>query len=93
MSDPKDLFVLTQATLHYARAVADTLYFKEALQTSYQAWRCKTQNFEYIQRHSTEWKEMLLATASEYQQLRNAKSREWRAKKKLLTFAKRWERA
>lgn len=34
---------------------------------------------------------MMLATGGEYQKWRNAKSREWRAKQKLLALAKRWE--
>lgn len=91
MNKPQDLLSLAQAAIHYAQAVADTTQHKDTLHAGYHAWRIQTQTFEYIPRHSDAWNAMMLATAGEHQRWRNAKSREWRAKQKLLVLAKRWE--
>lgn len=91
MSKLHELSGLTQAALRYAQTVANTLRCKDTLRAAYGAWRIQTQTFEYIPRRSDAWNAMMLATTSEYQKLRNAKSREWRAKQKLLVLAKRWE--
>ena len=91
MNKPQDLLSLAQAAIHYAQAVANTAQCKDTLHAGYHAWRIQTQTFEYIPRHSDAWNAMMLATAGEYQKWRNAKSREWRAKQKLLALAKCWE--
>ena len=91
MTKPQNLLALAQAGIHYAQAVANTAQCKDTLHAGYHAWRIQTQTFEYIPRHSDAWNAMMLATAGEYQKWRNAKSREWRAKQKLLALAKRWE--
>lgn len=91
MNKPQDLLSLAKAALQYAQTVADTAHCKDVLDASYGAWRIRTQTFEYIPRHGDAWNAMMLATAGEYQKLRNAKSREWRAKQNLLAQAKRWE--
>lgn len=91
MNKPQDLLSLAQAAIHYAQAVANTAQCKDTLHAGYLAWRIQTQTFEYIPRHSDAWNAMMLATAGEYQKWRNAKSREWRAKQKLLALAKCWE--
>lgn len=91
MNKPQDLLSLAQGAIDYTQAVANTAQCKDALHAGYHAWRIKTQTFEYIPHHSDAWNAMMLATAGEYQKWRNAKSREWRAKQKLLALAKRWE--
>ena len=84
------LDTLTTHTLAcaYAVAVADTKRRREALDDAYTAWRYANEEHDFIERRSPEWDAMMLATAEEYRQLRNAKSREYRAKEKLLRFVK-----
>ncbi len=93
MSKPQNLFALAQAAIQYAQAVADTAHCKDMLKAGYLAWRTDSENLEYIKRASVEWNAMMAATAEEYRQLRNAKSRERRAQQKLLALAKQWEGA
>ena len=85
---------LLQAAIQYAQAGADTGHCKDVLEAGYLAWRAEAENYdEYIKRGSVEWAAMMAATADEYRHLRNAKSREYRAQKKLLALAKQWEGA
>ena len=91
MTKPQNLFALAQAAIHYAQAVADTAHCKDALKGGYLAWRTEADNHEYIKRGSVEWAAMMAATAEEYRQLRNAKSRVRRAQQKLLALAGQWE--
>jgi len=93
MTKPQNIIPLAQAAIQYAKAVAYTAHCKEALKAGYLAWRKETGSAEYIERGSTQWKAMMHATAGEYQQLRNAKSRQYRALHKLLAQAKSWEGA
>lgn len=92
MLKPQDLLSLSQAALNYANAVGHTAGCKEALRDGYHAWRIVTGHQDTVLiKGDANWNAMMKATAETYQQLRNAKSREWRAKQKLLTLAKRWE--
>ncbi len=92
--NPLDLLHLAQAAIHYAQTVAHTAHCKDVLKAGYLAWRFSSGNqFTDIARSSLEWKTMMAATADEYRHLRNAKSREDRAQKKLLALAKQWEGA
>ena len=88
-----DLLHLAQAAIAYAQAVADTAHCKDVLKAGYLAWRTEAGNHEYIERASVQWRSMMAATAEEYRHLRNAKSREYRAQKKLLALAQQWEGA
>ena len=91
--NPLHLLHLAQAAIAYAQAVADTAHCKDVLKAGYLAWRTEAGNHEYIERASVQWRSMMAATAEEYRHLRNAKSREYRAQKKLLALAKQWEGA
>jgi phage terminase small subunit len=81
MTKPQDLFALAQAAIragyspHTAIEQTSQLLAKLHIQRALGAAR----------------KAMLLATADEYQHLRNAKGRERRAQHKLLALAKSWE--
>ncbi|MBS0508995.1 MAG: hypothetical protein JSR53_16600 [Proteobacteria bacterium] len=88
-----DLLHLAQAAIAYAQAVAVTGHCKDVLKAGFLAWRTEADNHECIKRGSVEWAAMMAATADEYRRLRNAKSREYRAQKKLLALAKQWEGA
>lgn len=92
--NPLHLLHLAQAAIAYAQAVVDTGHCKDVLKAGYLAWRTESENYdEYIKRGSVEWAAMMAATADEYRHLRNAKSREYRAQKKLLALARQWEGA
>lgn len=94
MTKPRNLFALAQAAIQYAQAVADTAHCKEVLRGGYMAWRMTTGNQHTdLARNDANWQTMMLATAGEYQHLRNAKGRERRALQKLLALAKSWEGA
>lgn len=94
MNKPQDLFALAQAAIQYAQAVADTAHCKEVLRGGYMAWRITTGNQHTdLTRGDANWQAMMRATAGEYQHLRNAKSRQYRALQKLLALAKQWEGA
>ena len=86
-----NLLAIAQATVSYAQAVSDTQHCKDVLKGGYHAWRTEADNHEYIKRGSVEWAAMMDATAEEYRQLRNAKSRERRAQQKLLALVIRME--
>lgn len=88
------LINLALVALDYARAVEDTASRKHALQGGYLAWRKATGNqWTEIERNSPEWKAMMQATASEYQEQQKAKRRERHLKAKLLALADKLEGA
>lgn len=78
---------LALTALQYSRAACDTAKHKKQLHNAYLQWRCTTDTHEFIARNSPEWMAMMQATSEQYRQLRNAKSREYRAQKKLLAIA------
>ena len=78
---------LALVALQYASAVRDRTNHKEQLSNAYRLWRHSTGTQEFIVRNSDAWVAMMQATSEEYRQLRNAKSREYRAQKKLLRVA------
>lgn len=80
----KDIGLLA---LGYAKAADEVAHCKRVLQGGYLAWRDTTDCHEYIEKNSAPWVEMMTATAGEYQGLTAAKSRERRAKAKLLRAA------
>lgn len=82
---------LALVALQYARAVGDRAKHKEQLRNAYRLWCYTTGTQEFIARDSAAWVAMMQATSEEYRQLRNAKSREYRAQKKLLRVAARVE--
>ena len=88
-----NLLTLAQAAIGFTKAVADTAHCKDALKAGYHAWRVENRNFDDIERRSPEWDSMMAATADEYRELQNAKSRERKAKYRLLAMAKQWEGA
>ena len=94
MTKPQNLLALAQAAIQYAQAVTDTAHCKEVLRGGYMAWRMTTGNRHTdLTRGDANWQAMMTATAGEYQHLRNAKSRQYRAQQKLLALAKSWEGA
>lgn len=92
MTKPQDLFALAQVALLYAQAVAHTQHCKNVLSSGYIAWRIATGHQQTeLTRGDANWQAMMITTAGEYQRLRNAKSRQYRAHQKLLALAKSWE--
>lgn len=88
------LINLALLALEYARAVEETAHCKHVLQGGYLAWRKTTGNqWTEIERNSPEWKAMMQATASEYQEQQKAKRRERHLKAKLLALADKVEGA
>lgn len=88
------LINLALLALEYARAVEETAHCKHVLQGGYLAWRKTTGNqWTEIERNSPEWKAMMQATASEYQEQQKAKRRERHLKAKLLALADKLEGA
>lgn len=82
---------LALVALQYARAVGDRANHKEQLRNAYRLWCYTTGTQDFIVKNSAAWIAMMQATSEEYRQLRNAKSREYRAQKKLLRVAARVE--
>jgi hypothetical protein len=79
---------LVQAAIKFSRAAADTAKYRKLLDSAYSAWRESSGNWGVmIIRNDANWLLMMQATADEYRQLRNAKSREYRARQKLLALA------
>lgn len=88
------LIKLALLALEYARAVEEAAHCKHVLQGGYLAWRHTTGNqWTEIERNSPEWKAMMQATASEYQEQQKAKRRERHLKTKLLALADKLEGA
>ncbi|WP_374671765.1 hypothetical protein [Acidovorax temperans] len=92
MTKPHDLLALAQAAIHYAQTVAHTQHCKEMLRGGYITWRSSTGNqHTHLTRGDANWQAMMSATVAQYLNFRNAKSRQYRAHKKLLALAKQWE--
>lgn len=87
MSRPIDLLAIAQAAVQYADAVSDRRQRQQELTDGYAAWRERTGQFDKVQRDSPAWREMLAATAEQYRQLQNARSRQRRAQARLLRLA------
>lgn len=92
MTKPQDILALAQAAVQYGTAVADTKQHKQKLRARYVAWRIANghQNTP-LTPGDANWQAMMSATVAQYLNFRNAKSRQYRAHKKLLALAKQWE--
>ncbi|MDR3005229.1 MAG: hypothetical protein LBV14_13465 [Acidovorax sp.] len=73
--------------LDFARAAKGAKHCQTVLDCAYDDWRENTGNHEFIERGSKKWNAMMEATKPEYRDLQSAKSRERRAKAKLLALA------
>jgi hypothetical protein len=92
MTDTLNLLALAQAAIKFAQAATDTTQHRKRLDSAYHAWRESTGNSGiHIERNDANWELMMQATADQYRELRNAKSREYRAKAKLLAVARAME--
>jgi hypothetical protein len=60
-------------------------FMQEALSSAYVAWREENDIHFRIERDSEEWKNMMAATSSEYEDLENAKREETNSEKRLRT--------
>jgi hypothetical protein len=78
---------LAQAAIKFAQAANNTTQHRKRLDSAYFDWRKDSGNLGTpIVRNDPDWLLMMQATADQYRQLRNAKSREYRAKAKLLAL-------
>ncbi len=78
---------LAQAAIKFAQAATNTTQHRKRLDSAYFDWRKDSGNLgTHIVRNDPDWLLMMQATADQYRQLRNAKSREYRAKAKLLAL-------
>jgi hypothetical protein len=92
VTDTLNLLALAQAAIKFAQAATDTTQHRKRLDSAYFDWRKDSGNLgTHIVRNDPDWLLMMQATADQYRQLRNAKSREYRAKAKLLAVARAME--
>jgi hypothetical protein len=81
------ILALAQAAIKFAQAATDTTQHRKRLDSAYFDWRKDSGNLgTHIVRNDPDWLLMMQATADQYRLLRNAKSREYRAKAKLLAL-------
>ena len=78
---------LAHTAIKFAQAATDTTQHRKRLDSAYFDWRKDSGNLgTHIVRNDPDWLLMMQATADQYRLLRNAKSREYRAKAKLLAL-------
>ena len=93
MSRSIDVLALATAAIKFAHASADTAAHREQLTNAYFDWREQSGTLgTHITRGDENWVEMMTATNEEFRLWTNAKSREHRAKKKLIALAGKAER-
>ena len=73
--------------LKFAEAASGVTHCKQVLSGGYDAWREEAGVYDFIEKGSPVWAEMMAATAEEYRALEAAKGRERRAKANLLKAA------
>lgn len=82
------LLALAQAAIKFSQAAADVAQQKEQLSSAYFDWRDSNDKLGvHIVRDDENWVSMMVATSEEYRLWQNAKSRKYRAEKKLMALA------